>query len=47
MGLEGGKNNANEGGRFQFKELLIEKRWTVDREARVSREVRINRGVEE
>ena len=54
MGLEKGKNSANGGGRFEFKELLIGKRWAVDRErwavnqeVRVSREVRVNRGVEE
>ena len=47
MGLEKGKNSANGGGRFEFKELLIEKRWAVGREGRVSREVRVNRGVEE
>ena len=45
MGLEKGKNNG--GGRFEFKELLIEKRLMVDREVRVSREVRVNRRVEE
>ena len=47
MGLEKGKNNANGGGRFEFKKLLIEKRLMVDREVRVSREVRVNRRVEE
>ena len=53
MGLKRGKNNANRGRRFEFKELLIEKRWAVDRErwavdreVRVNREIRVNRGVE-
>ena len=29
MGLERGNNSANGGGRFEFKDLLIEKRWAV------------------
>ena len=33
MRLERGKNNASGGGRFEFKELLIEKHWAIDREA--------------